>query len=82
VCVLGISDLTTASAFDVAVGMEHGRMSARVCVDNTNDKVWSSVNPRVSSICRCTLKALACSVCVELRVAGRLDSFRQMFCDC
>jgi hypothetical protein len=63
VCVLGISDLTTASAYDVAVGMEHGRISARVCVNNTNDNVWSSVNPRVSSICRCTLKTLACSVC-------------------
>ena len=62
-CVLGISDFTTASTYDVAVGMEHGRMSARVCINNTNDKVMSGVNPRVSSICRCTLKALACSVC-------------------
>lgn len=67
-CVLGISELTTASSYDVAVGMEHGRKSARVCINNTNDKALSSVNPHVSSICRYTVKALACSVCgVTLR---------------
>jgi hypothetical protein len=58
VCVLGISDITTASTYDVAVGMEHDRKSARVSINSTNDKVLSSVNPRVSSICRCTVKAM------------------------
>ena len=70
----------TASMYDVAVGMGHGRKSSRVCINNTNGKVLSSVNPHVSSICRCTVKALACSV--ESHVAGRLDSLSQIVRDC
>ena len=45
-CVLGISDLTTASMYDVAVGIESGHKSARICISSINVKVWSSVNPR------------------------------------
>jgi len=51
VCVLGISNLTAPSMYDVAVGMEHVRKSASVCINNTNGKVLSSVNPHVSTIC-------------------------------
>ena len=80
-CVLGISDLTAASTYDVAVGMKHVRKSASVCINNTNGKLLSSVNPHVSTICLAQWKHWHV-VCVELRFAGRLESFCRIVCDC
>lgn len=81
VCVLGISDLTAASTYDVAVVMEHGRKSVSVCINSTSGKVLSSVNSHVSTICRAQWKHWH-AVCVELRIDGMLESFCRMVCDC